>query len=368
MGYFVYIYLLFLLFFLIYFLFAKIFEITLINSFIRINGMKLKNMEKKPVPYDVAKKRMAKDTAYLIREIRPLPCQLMLEPFPLAGQPKGFDGWKLDGVAGKCANPWRARGEIGIMLNGDEIAEYVPALGRLLDFGSHTGLLDGMGKRMLVQGGHFIPDLRNGTVSFGATYGLGIALKAIEVAWNRGKRADLFVLINDLQMGERSENRAEYYEEFRLPKGMQGMIAACKERTKRDFLVLVAGESYLSNHMQKYVLPKTGEASKPEASKIMLKNAAPNERGQVRCRAAIAMLHLLASRFYEGLVQVYPICGRNHATDAFNVFRDVFGKEVSPGFNVLNILAGKGCWGSGQVNTGAAEKAEEVLHELLNIL
>jgi len=329
----------------------------------------IKNMVNKLVPYDAVKRNASEGIAHVLREIRPAPRQPMFEQIMLSGEPKKLEKEKLGGFSGKCGNPWCATGEWGVTMNGEKIAENTPH--GLLNFTKRREWLEGVGSRILVQGGHFIPDLKGASDPAWATYGLEIALKVVEVAWRRGRNADLFVLVNDLSMGKRSGNRGEYWLEFAFPKEMQGMIAACRERVGKNFGVFAAGESFLSNHLQKYVIPQleadvAGRIGDITVERNMGKRLETDEKesGQRKCRAAITQLHILASRFYDGLVQVYPACGRGHGERAQEVFRLAFGKEL----NVLNIYAGKKCWGAGCLNKAAEETAGGFLHELLQVL
>jgi hypothetical protein len=331
----------------------------------------VKNVVNRLVPYNVAKKTRATDVVYVLREIRLPPRQPMFELIMLSGEPKKMEEGKLGGFTGRCSNPWCATGEWGITMNGEEIAKNTQH--GLLFFTKKSEWLNSVGDRILVQGGHFMPDLKGASDSAWAAYGLEIALKIVETAWQWGKKADLFMLVNDLAMGKRSENREEYWFEFGLPKEMQGMIAACRERVGKNFGVFIAGESFLSNHMQKYVIPKLGNETVCEIQDIVVernrwKTSEKDEResGQRKCRAAITQLYILAGRFYDGLVQIYPACGREQCERAQEVFRLV--EKDADALNVLNIYAGKKCWGSGCLNQAAKDKTGAFLHELLQIL
>jgi hypothetical protein len=299
----------------------------------------------------------------------------MLEPLLIGGKPIKFEEGKLNGWSGKCGNPWCATGEWRVTLNGKEAAEFMPSENKFLRFDQNDEWLNRMGNRVLVQGGHFIPNLKDASSPYWASYGLEIALKVIEVAQSKGKRADLFILVNDLSMGTRSDNRSEYWLDFKLPREMQEMIVACKERNRKDFRVLVAGESFLSNHVQKYVIPKLESGIRDQINDIIVerneeKRTDDDSRlsGQKKCRAAIAQLLSIASRFYDGMVQVYPVCGRGQGERAQEVFRLAFEQAVSPAINVLSIYAGKKCWGANQLNSAARRISDGFARELLNFL
>ena len=154
---------------------------------------------------------------------------------------------------------------------------------------------------------------------------------------------------------------------------MQIMIAAYRQRVGKNFGVFVAGESFLSNHMQKYVIPKleaglAGKIGDTTVERNAGKRTEKDEResGQRKCRAAITQLHMLASRFYDGLMQIYPACGKGQCERAQEVFRLV--EKDADALNVLNIYAGKKCWGAGCLNQAAKNKADRFLHEFLDIL
>jgi hypothetical protein len=313
-------------------------------------------------------KKRGNDSFYLIQEIRPSSIKLGKRELDYEREEPRIPEERLtwteieegEEVEKKwkrvCNSPAKALGlESLVYHNGDEFEEHVNSNTKEdseeIDV-KVDEYLSKMGDRILVQGGHYIPNLRKlSSMPNQPLKALEQALEIAERASKISKEADVLIFINDLHMGKDDgpQNRKEFFEDYALPDAVGELIQ--KYREKFDFNVYVAGERKLSDKLQrdkrsriKDRLVETDEGYAVEVreeQRLVVPNQEVNLGGHPKCLAAVTRLYALVEQLgYDGLAQVYPVCGKSVAESAYDIAEKLYDTSIP----VLNLYRTVTCF------------------------
>lgn len=292
---------------------------------------------------------------YLIQEIRPSSVKL---------ERRDLDYQRDDEIENipetwrrSCHSPAKALGLESLTLHGEEFEELVNSdTTRDSETIDQTAeeFLDQIGERVLIQGGHYMPEL--GDLSFApeqTVKALEQALKLAEKAYDKGKEVDVLIFVNDLHMGQGGEIRRQYFENYSLPTRMRELVKEYRERC--NFNVYVVGERKLSDKLQRdrrsRIRDKLVETSEGYAvdiegdQRLLVPKQDINLGGHPKCLAAVTRLYALAEELgYDGFAQVYPTCGKAVAESAFDIAEVLYDTKLP----VMNLYRTVTCFSNSE--------------------
>ncbi len=258
-----------------------------------------------------------------------------------------------------CHSPAKAFGLETLIFHGEEYQEHVnpdtTQDSEEIDV-KVDEYLDQSGQRILVQGGHYIPNLRDlSSIPNQPMKALEQALEIAEKAHQMGKEVDVLIFVNDLHMGKDDgpQNRREFFEDYALPDAMRDLIQQYRE--KFDFDVYVVGERKLSDKLQrdgrnrirdKLVETPEGYAVDIEGDRrLVVPNQDINLGGHPKCLAAVTRLYALTEELgYDGFAQVYPTCGKSVAESAYDIAEVLYDTKIP----VLNLYRTVTCFSNSE--------------------
>jgi hypothetical protein len=217
--------------------------------------------------------------------------------------------------------------------------------------------------RLMVSGGHFIPNLRDlGYCGDGALKTLKLSLWAIDQAQSVGmERADLLILIDDLYMmfddvrlksSEFNHYRQLLFESLRLPGAMADMIEE-SHATKSDMEVYFSTEKNLADRFYRHMKARrsrdgrfVGGASVGDGytdGDWFVRVAGDDLIEVVRerkpnCPAAIAALardvaaelrNNTVRRRYDCMIGFFPLCSARNVVRGFRVANEVYDEQIT---------------------------------------
>lgn len=269
--------------------------------------------------------------------------------------------WKM-----KCGNPQCGYGNEQLTFNGNQIETY--NIDETLDSKIENDVL---GDRILVEAGHYIPNLRNTKLtSEQPLKALKEGIKIIEKIYDLGKTADLLIFVNDLHMGKEGDveneeeslatkNRNKYFEDYILPTKMAEAILESREKGY-EFDVIITGERKLSNKLQRerenrlkkglLIKEKISEKEseyfvQTNLGKYLISSNVQNnpDSGYLKCLAACTRVVSLAKEMgYTGMLQVYPVCAPSSVEPAVKINKVLYHDKTIP---VMNLYRTVTCFG-----------------------
>jgi hypothetical protein len=292
---------------------------------------------------------------YLIQEIRPRSVKLEERDLNYEREDEVEDiptTWRR-----RCDSPAKTFGLESLTLHGNKFEEIVnpdtTQDSETIDQAAEE-FLEQMGERVLIQGGHYMPELSD--LSFAPEQTVKAfeqALQLAEKAYQKGKEVDVLIFVNDLHMGQGGEIRKQYFENYSLPTKMKELVQAYRE--KFDFNLLVVGERKLSDKLQRDrrnrirdKLVKTNEGYAVEVNeeqRLLVPNQDINLGGHPKCLAAVTRLYALAEELgYDGFAQVYPTCGKSVAESAYDIAEVLYDTKLP----VLNLYRTVTCFSNSE--------------------
>lgn len=266
-----------------------------------------------------------------------------------------------------CRNPQCGKGDEQLTFNGNKIE--TENIDETLDSIIEN---NDLGDRILVEAGHYIPDLRDTKdVSGQPLQALKEGIKIIEKIYDSGKKADLLIFVNDLNMGKGNaeENRDKYFEDYVLPTKMAEVIEESRKKGY-EFNVIIAGETKLSrklqrdrkNRLKKGLLIKEKISEKESEyfvqtnlekyliiSNVKYKSSdventpskvenTPNP-SLLKCLAACTRVVSLAKEMgYTGMLQVYPVCAPGSVEPAVIINKALYPDKTIPVMNLYRTV------------------------------
>ncbi len=207
------------------------------------------------------------------------------------------------------------------------------------DIGISEDILSHLGKKVLLIGGHYMPDIRDLKRYPNQPF---LALKkTFELAkFFPSNRFDLLILINDLNLGHTANssaaNRKEILDDFFIPEKLQKEVESNKEIIN-DVYFINERKLFLKLNRERHLLLKKNKLIKKDnmymlygngLSDIIISNRDDDEnKGYYRCVGAVTRLLKMADDMgYDGVLQVYPVCsvdtvekGLQHARFLYDV-------------------------------------------------
>jgi hypothetical protein len=226
--------------------------------------------------------------------------------------------------------------------------------------------------KILVQAGHFIPDLNNlKNSSLQSLNALEDGLKFIKEVYQNGGSADLMLYSNDLRMFEGGKIRDDFSDNLVIPENYIFLIneyvteikkITDKQDRKSDFKVFLTTEKKLYNKVSRDAKKyenitkeefkyKNKNEDKPvdavrykTVSGIIIKDTSSGQHiSQIKCDSACMRLNMLAEEMnYASLVNFYPTCAKKGIEErAMTAFNDI---NPNSNLNIFNVYKTYTCW------------------------
>lgn len=218
--------------------------------------------------------------------------------------------------------------------------------------------------KILVQAGHFIPDLNNlRDGSLQSIKGLEEGLRFIKKIYEKGGSADLMLYSNDLRMmkgGIGEETRNSFYDNLVLPEAYVSLVKRYSEEIEKitqeqnrdyNFELFFSGEKRLYNRSLKEAkkLVKSGMVEKKDRqyvtkSGVVVADISSGEHvSQIKCDSACMRLNMLANEMgYISIVNFFPTCAKKGVESrSMKAFYDLNPDSAIEIFNVYKTYT---CW------------------------
>lgn len=258
----------------------------------------------------------------------------------------------------KCSHPYCSRGFQKLSLNGNEFKELINnetlIVEKVIEIASRFE------EPILIEGGHFIPELSN--FDFVPEQPFNALRKALgilhDLAGKYNKKVDLLLFINDLHMGKGQYlsriNRHDYFEDFVLPNPIKEIILDFQSTCK--FNVFVTSEKKMALKLNrekgnfikdnkvkrvdnKYLLTKT--INNYENFEIINNSANNPLSGFIKCMEACSRVIKLASEMgYKNYIQIYPVCAFQGTELSYKIAEHLY--EIN--LNIMNIYTTITCF------------------------
>ncbi len=258
-----------------------------------------------------------------------------------------------------CRNPSCARGFQVLNINGKDYEDLTNKPDLISEKIIETAeLFEG---KILVQGGHYIPELRDlDFIPNQPLEALITALEFVKILNKNTHKADFLLFINDLHMGENEEiakmNRTNFIANFSIPNDIKRVILSYLKEVEFDIFVtterkmmlklnrekkklLTKGKLIKSEHQNEYLI------SKPLLGKenIAIINNAKNNplSGYIKCLGATSrVLKLAIEMGYNNFIQIYPVCAYQGVKLSYEIVKHLYDADI----NVINFFTTVTCF------------------------
>lgn len=286
-------------------------------------------------------------------------------------------GWKK-----KCNTSHCFVGGKSIFKNGKELMSYIQSqVPNILD-NNRTSFLNETDKeidsildayffqdklidkgRVLVQAGHFIPDLNNlKNSSLQALKALEDGLNFIKKIYQEGGSADLMLYVNDVRMLEGKKIRNNFKENLVIPEDYISMIKeyvneiekiTSEQGRKNDFKIFFTGEKKLYNkslreakknkNINKNIIGDDKTQYITKSGIIIGDTSSGGHISQIKCDSACMRLNMLADEMnYASIVNFYPTCAKKGIEDrTMTAFNDL---NPNSSLEIFNVYKTYTCW------------------------
>ena len=212
--------------------------------------------------------------------------------------------------------------------------------------------------RVLVQAGHFIPDLNNlKNSSLQSLNALEDGLNFIKKIYQEGGSADLMLYVNDVRMLEGEKIRKNFKENLVIPEEYVSLIKeyvneiekiTFEQDRKNDFKIFFTGEKQLYNKSLREAkknknLRKDGDQYITKSGIIIGDTSSGSHISQIKCDSACMRLNMLADEMnYASLVNFYPTCAKKGIEDrTMTAFNDL---NPNSSLDIFNVYKTYTCW------------------------
>lgn len=245
-------------------------------------------------------------------------------------------GWNM-----ACRNPDHKIKEEGVYIDNNLIQ------GEISEIINQTLENRTLGNNILVQAGHYIPNLKNlDFISNSPLNTLNLGFDIIDQIKAYNSNADMLIFLNDLNMGDNEGKvRDEFLKTYSLPTKAKNLILDRKKNSN----IIVLGERQMSNKLNRekdnLALEKKDNAYFVNIEgieyPIIVNNEGIKHAGKGRCLAACTRIIPFAEQLgYTGIIQVYPRCTVDTIENATKASKILYDSKIP----VVNVYKTNSCF------------------------